>query len=171
MRRTLIAGFGNSLRGDDGFGVAVIHRLEELGVGSETWNPGDRIDLLEVGTAGIRMAQDLLTPCDVLIIADAMTRGGEPGTLYVREVDDVEQAESVDMHVAIPSQALSVAKALGVLPPKIIIVGCEPMQVDELTCDLTGELSPPVRLAVAQAVEQILELVPTPLRPAVAEAT
>ncbi len=152
MPRTLIAGFGNTLRGDDGFGVEVVRRLGDEGVA------GPGVDLMEVGTAGIRLAQDLLTPCDLLIIADAMTRGGEPGTVYVLEVDGVEQVQRVDMHVAIPSHALSVAQALNVLPPRVILVGCEPMQVDEMTCDLTGELTPPVRAAVDVAVRRIHHL-------------
>ena len=152
MTRTLVAGFGNSLRGDDGFGVEVVRRLEE----ESAELPG--VELMEVGTAGIRLAQELLTPCDLLIIADAMNRGGAPGTVYVLEVDGIEEADRVDMHVAIPSQALSVARALGALPPKVIIVGCEPMQVDQMTCDLTGELTPPVRAAVDVAVRRIRDL-------------
>lgn len=149
--RTVVAGFGNTLRGDDGFGVEVIRRLGEDGL-----VPG--VELIEVGTAGIRLAQELLTPCDLLIIADAMTRGGAPGTVYVLEVDDVEAADRVDMHVAIPSQALSVARALGALPARVVVVGCEPMEVDEMTCDLTGELTPPVRAAVDVAVRRIHDL-------------
>ncbi|MDQ3516670.1 MAG: hydrogenase maturation protease [Gemmatimonadota bacterium] len=152
MGRTLIAGFGNILRGDDGFGVEVVRRLGDAGIA----RPG--VDLMEVGTAGIRLAQELLTPCDLLIIADAMTRGGAPGTVYVLEVDSVEAVQRVDMHVAIPSHALSVAKALGVLPTKVVLVGCEPMQVDEMTCDLTGELTPPVRAGVDVAVRRIHHL-------------
>lgn len=148
MSRTLIAGFGNVLRGDDAFGVEVVHRLEDMGVG------GAGVELMEVGTGGIRLAQELLTPCDCLIIADAMTRGAAPGTVYVLEVESVEHVSAVDMHVAIPSHALSVAQALGVLPPRVILVGCEPLQVDELTCDI----SEPVRAAIDIAVERIQNL-------------
>ncbi len=151
MGRTVVAGFGNTLRGDDGFGIEVIRRLGDDGVGSD-------VELMEVGTAGIRLAQELLTPCDLLIIADAMTRGEAPGTVYVLEVDAVDAVQRVDMHVAIPSHALSVAKALDVLPPRVILVGCEPMEVDEMTCDLTGELTPPVRAAVDVAVRRIHDL-------------
>lgn len=153
--RTVIAGFGNTLRGDDGFGIEVLRRLGD----SDIERQG--VELIEVGTAGIRLAQELLTPCDLLIIADAMTRGGEPGTVYVLEVDSVDDVQRVDMHVAIPSHALSVAKALDVLPAKVILVGCEPMEVDEMTCDLTGELTPPVRAAVDVAVRRIHDLLAT----------
>ena len=45
--RTLIAGFGNVIRGDDGFGVEVIRRLRER-------EPITDVELMEVGTAGIR---------------------------------------------------------------------------------------------------------------------
>ncbi|MGI8548838.1 MAG: hydrogenase maturation protease [Gemmatimonadaceae bacterium] len=156
MSRTLIAGFGNVLRGDDAFGVEVIHRLETLGVGRVDVHvdaqPG--IELMEVGTGGIRLAQELLTPCDCLIIADAITRGGAPGTVYVLEVESVERVNQVDMHVAIPSHALSVAQALGVLPPRVVLVGCEPLVVDELMWDVSA----PVRAAVEVAVEQIQNL-------------
>lgn len=148
MTRTLIAGFGNVLRGDDAFGVEVIRRLEALGIA------GPGVELMEVGTGGIRLAQELLSPCDFLIIADAMTRGGAPGDTYVLEVDSVEQVREVDMHVAIPSHALSVAQALGVLPPRVVLVGCEPAMVDELAVGM----SPVVRASVDTAVAHIRDL-------------
>lgn len=145
--RTLIAGFGNVLRGDDGFGVEVIRRLRE-------GPPVPDVELMEVGTAGIRLAQELLTPCDRLIIVDAMQRGGVPGSVYVVRVESVEAAGEVDLHLAVPARALAVAKALRVLPPEIYIVGCEPHEVDELTTEMT----PAVLAAVEGALEHIARL-------------
>lgn len=151
MPRTLIAGFGNELRGDDGFGVAVLHRLAADGP------PGDGVELLEVGTGGIRLAQELLDRYDRLIIVDAMARGGSPGSVYVLEVESVDSLTEVDLHLATPSRALSVAKALGALPQQVFMVGCEPREVDELTT----ELSPAVRDAVDTAIRKIHDLVAT----------
>ena len=142
--RTLVAGFGNVLRGDDGFGVEVIRRLRE----SEL--PLADVELMEVGTAGIRLAQELLTPYDRLIIVDAMARGGAPGTIYVSEVDSVQAPGEVDLHLAIPSRALAVAKALGALPGRVFIVGCEPAEVEELTMALTPAVGAAVDAALAQ---------------------
>ncbi len=154
MGRTLIAGFGNDLRGDDGFGIAVIRRLE-------TGEPlGDDVCLMEVGTAGLRLAQELLTSYDRVIIIDAMTRGGAPGEVYVREVDSVESITGVDLHLAIPSKALAVAKALGALPGEVFLVGCEPAEVEEFTT----ELSPPVREALEPVLRHIRRLVRTEAR-------
>jgi hydrogenase maturation protease len=146
--RTLIAGFGNVLRGDDGFGVEVIRRLRER-------EPIADVELMEVGTAGIRLAQELLTPCDRLIIIDAMTRGGAPGTVYLEQVESVDSTGEVDLHLAVPSRALAVAKALGALPTEVFIVGCEPSEVDELTTDLTPSVQAAVDVAL-QHVERLL---------------
>ena len=149
MKRILVAAFGNELRGDDGFGIAVLRQIEATHVIQ------DRVRLLEVGTAGLRLAQELLTPCDRLIVIDAMTRGGQPGTVYVLQVDDVPLASNVDMHMAVPSQALSVAKALGALPAETFLVGCEPDNVDELTMALSER----VRAAVDVAARPVPSLI------------
>ncbi len=146
--RTLIAGFGNVLRGDDGFGVEVLRRLGECGVAS------DSVELLDVGTGGIRLAQELINPYDRLIIIDATTRGGVPGTVYVLAIDGVEAAREIDMHTAIPSAALSVAKALGALPPEIFLIGCEPAEVDDLVVGLSAAVS----VAADAAVQRVHEL-------------
>ncbi|MFN2398199.1 MAG: hydrogenase maturation protease [Gemmatimonadaceae bacterium] len=147
MPSTLIAGFGNVLRGDDGFGVEVVHRLGERA----EWQERDDVNVMEVGTAGIRLAQELLGGYERLIIVDAMTRGGPPGSVYVVEVEGVEAAQSVDMHLTIPSAALSVAKALGALPSRVFMVGCEPAEADEMSMELTM----PVREAVDTAIRHI----------------
>lgn len=149
MKRVVVAAFGNELRGDDGFGIAVLRQIEA------TQLVEDRVRLVEVGTAGLRLAQELLTPCDRLIVIDAMTRGGQPGTVYVLQVEDVPLARGVDMHMAVPSQALSVAKALGALPAETFLVGCEPGDVDELTM----ELSERVRAAVVIAARHVHSLI------------
>ncbi|MEP7345133.1 MAG: hydrogenase maturation protease [Gemmatimonadaceae bacterium] len=148
MTRTLIAGFGNVLRGDDGFGVEVLRRLGERGVACES------VELLDVGTGGIRLAQELMSPFDRLIIIDATTRGGVPGTVYTLAIEEVRRTHEIDMHTTVPSRALEVAQALGPLPAEIFLVGCEPASVDELTT----ELSPSVAAAVDQAVHQVERL-------------
>lgn len=148
MTRTLIAGFGNVLRGDDGFGVEVLRRLADRGVASEF------VELLDVGTGGIRLAQELMTPYDKLIIIDAATRGGTPGSVYTLIVDDVRTSREIDMHTTVPSRALEVARALGPLPSQIFLVGCEPDVVDTWTM----ELSPAVSSAVDQAIQEVEKL-------------
>ena len=148
MRRMLVAGFGNVLRGDDGFGVEVVRRLQDQGSA-----PLGTV-CLEVGTGGVALAQELMTPCDRLVIVDAMTRGGAPGSVYVLKVEGIEAARSVDMHMAVPARVLELAQAMGTLPREVFLVGCEPVVVD----DLTMELSLPVQGAIEPALRNVQEL-------------
>ncbi|MGQ0540180.1 MAG: hydrogenase maturation protease, partial [Gemmatimonadaceae bacterium] len=126
----------------------VVRQLGERGIASDT------VELLDVGTGGIRLAQELLSPFDRLIIVDATTRGGTPGTVYTLAVDDVQPTREIDMHTTVPSRALEVAQAFGALPREVFLVGCEPANVDELTTDL----STPVAAAVSRAIQQIESL-------------
>lgn len=147
--KVLVAAFGNELRGDDGFGIAVLRRLE-----SHMGDERQDVRLIEVGTGGLWLAQQLLSPCDRLIIIDAVERGAPPGTVCVLEVADVAPATEVDMHLAVPARALAVVRAMGRLPAETYLVGCEPAQTDELTMELT----PPVRDAVDRAAREVCAL-------------
>ncbi len=158
IMRTLIAGVGNVLRGDDGFGVAVAQKLLESN------RYGDDVTIMETGIAGIPLVQELMNGYDLLIIADTVHRGGLPGTVYVLEpqVPELEDESGnklhqslADAHYSDPSKVLILAKALGVLPLKIFLIGCEPTGYDELGADL----SPPVRRAAEVALEKIDRLV------------
>jgi hydrogenase maturation protease len=156
--KILIAGVGNVLRGDDGFGVAVAHVL------AEEYRCSDDVTVFEAGIAGIALVQELMSGYDALIVADAIDRREAPGTVYLIEpeppdVDTIGPAELhnslVDSHYAEPSKVLLLAKALGVLPEKIFIIGCQPGGLDELG----DNLSRPVKSAVRVAVKRIESLI------------
>lgn len=155
--KILIAGVGNVLCSDDGFGVEVARTLIE----SNSFS-GD-VKVFEAGIAGIAFVQELMNEYDALVIADAVDRGGVPGTLYLIEPDipdpsGIEASELhrslVDAHYTEPSKALLLARALNVLPPKVYIVGCQP--------ELAGpgvELSQPVKNAIGIAIKRIEALI------------
>ncbi len=146
---TLVAGFGNVLRGDDGFGVEV---LRHIAADAEL---AAAVDLVDVGTGGIRLVQALMDGYARLIIIDAATRGLPPGTVSAFGVESLPAASDVDMHTAVPVQALGLAAALGALPREVLMVACEPERLN----DLTLELSPAVRAAIGDAVERVRALV------------
>jgi len=154
MKRVLVAAFGNELRGDDGFGIAVLRTLEAIQPNAY----GVDVRLLEVGTGGLWLAQELLSGYDRLIIVDAVTRNTAPGTVCVLRIEDVPATGHIDMHLAVPSRALAAAKALGALPPETFLVGCEPADVEELTT----ELSDSVRKAVPAAANHVRSLMELP---------
>ncbi|MCA1619646.1 MAG: hydrogenase maturation protease [Acidobacteria bacterium] len=156
--RILIAGVGNVLRGDDGFGVEVAQALARRG------GLPEGVTVFEAGIAGVALVQELMDGYDALILADAVERDGAPGTVYVIEPDVADPARLdpaafhsslADAHYTEPSKVLTLARALEVLPPKVFLVGCQPAGYDELG----AELSEAVRGAVEVAARRIESLV------------
>ncbi len=158
VRRILIAGMGNVLRRDDGFGVEVTRQLTERN------GLPPQADLIEVGIGGIHLVQKLIDCYDVLVIVDAVDRGEPPGSLKLLRVDvpdltmwpeDEQRDFLADMHYATPSRALVLARALGVLPPRVFILGCQAGDFFDLGIGLTE----PVRQATKEAAIEIERLV------------
>jgi hydrogenase maturation protease len=146
----LIAGFGNVLFGDDGFGVEVIKRLAASDL-------SPHIKILDVGIAGMHFVLQLIEGFDAVIMVDAGKRGQPPGTPYVftpSEADlDLHSGERIDPHFAEPVRSLKLARALGLLPEHVIVVGCKP-----LSCELGMSLSVSTKAVVDSAVEAIRDM-------------
>ena len=152
MRRVLVAGMGNVLRGDDGFGIRVVQRLAAMDL-------PPHVEVYEAGGAGIALAQKLMDGFDLCIIVDAAARGSVPGTLCCIEPEICAQPRSIGMHEQEPSKVLALARALHALPPKVLLIGCEPKEID----DLREELSLPVAAAIEPAVQRILHELRQPI--------
>lgn len=144
--RILVAGVGNTLRGDDGFGPAVTELLGHLPAGAE---------VIETGTGGLALLQELMVGCNGLVIIDACDRGAEPGTVFVLEPEVSPGVHVPDVHLANPDRVLSMAKTMGYLPDRVRIIGCQPLDIEEM-CQ---GLSPVVQRALPYAVKKIEEIV------------
>jgi hydrogenase maturation protease len=145
-RRVIVGCVGNVLRGDDGFGPAVAERLTDL---------PDAVEVVETGIGGIALLQDLLDGCDGLILIDAVDRGAEPGTVFVIEPEVLDGEHVPDVHLANPERVLTMAKAMGVLPERVLIVGCQPSDVDELGRGLSPAVERAVEVAAARVDEAV----------------
>ena len=69
----LIAGVGNIFLGDDAFGVEVVRALAKRPLPAG-------VSVVDYGIRGFDLAYALLDPWDVVVIVDALPRGGAPGT-------------------------------------------------------------------------------------------
>jgi hydrogenase maturation protease len=152
--RILIAGIGNIFLGDDAFGVAVVQRLGP--------QPAS-VRVVDFGIRGLDLAFALEDGYDLVILVDALSRSGPPGTLYVIEPDlsDLNVVDDVPMlegHSIDPLTVLRLVKRRGCALPPIKIVGCEPafFGTDD---DPAMGLSPAVEAAVEEAVKVIQHLV------------
>ena len=147
--KILVAGMGNVLRGDDGFGVRVLEALRNSG------NLPKDIHTYEAGIGGIPLVQELMDGYDCLIIIDIVNRGVQSGTLFVLRPDVQDVSSALDAHYLEPSSVLIMAKALNICPPHTYIVACQPQSCE----DATLGLHPTVESAVAPAVKTILDLI------------
>jgi hydrogenase maturation protease len=159
--RVLVAGIGNVFLADDGFGVAVADRL-----GRGRLPAG--VDVVDYGIRGMDLAY-ALADYDLAILVDVAPRGGSPGTLYVIEADLEASGAVPEAHGMDPVKVLALARELGPLPARVLVVACEPRVVMTGEEDvIVAELSEPVRAAVEPAARLVLRLLeehrPNPIR-------
>ncbi len=156
--KILIAGVGNELRQDDAFGVLLAQKLQE-----EAMFPPS-IKVMEIGSAGIHLVQQLFDGYEVLILLDIVKWGSPAGTIHFKEVEvkDIahlpqeEQNEFLaDMHYINPLKALMMAKALNILPRQTIFLGCESNQNEEIGIGI----SPIVEAALPVAFQMVRDWV------------
>jgi hydrogenase maturation protease len=149
--RTVVAGIGNIFLGDDAFGVELARRL-----GTEHLPEG--VTVTDYGIRGMHLAYDLLDIApDTTILLDAVSRGDEPGTVYVLEIGAGDVSEivpaAVDAHGMAPDAVLALLDNLGGSAGRTLLVGCEPASTEEGI-----GLSTTVAAAVEQAVGVVLDL-------------
>jgi len=154
-RRMLVAGVGNIFLGDDGFGAEVIKRLavEQL---------PDWVRVADYGTSGMHLAYDLAEGYETTILIDAASRGEEPGTVTVIEVDPAEHqapadeplqgTQLFDAHGMQPDVVFGVLDMLGAKAGRILVVGCEPASIE-----YRMSLSEPVAAAVDEAARVVMD--------------
>ena len=121
--RILIAGVGNELRKDDGFGPAVVRELHEVADTLEA-------DIIDFG----QRLYDLLLRMreyDVVIIVDAIEGDGKPGDVYIAGPEDVCNITTVGLnpHHADLKELIFVGKEMGSLPEDVYVIGCHPEDV------------------------------------------
>ena len=154
MRKVLVAGVGNVLRGDDGFGVELAWRLAKRVLPAG-------VKVIETGIGGMSLVQELMQGYDAVLLLDAHQAGGAPGTLRLLEPTlpdlsglDPHQLRDyfADTHYATPLRALALVARLGHLPPHVAVIGCEPAQTD----DMQTSLSPAVAAALGPAETKVM---------------
>ena len=155
--RILVAGIGNAWLHDDGFGGEVARRLQQ-----QQMAPG--VAVMDAGTGGLDLAYEVMRGYDALLILDVSRRQGQPGTLYVMEVSEesvdagIEDGEVIDPHGMDPRTMLRFVRSIGAWPGRVLVIACEPDDVEELGFGLSREVEAAVERAVVLVVETVEEL-------------
>jgi hydrogenase maturation protease len=149
-KQILVAGVGNAWLQDDAFGGECARRLEARGVPSG-------VTVMDFGTGGLDLAYEIMRGYDALVLLDASRQGGEPGTLYVLEpsmeelAGAIEDGDVINPHGMDPQTVLRFVAAIGGFSGRVVVIGCEPGEVDDVGVGLTP--------AIEGAVERALEVV------------
>ena len=147
----LVACIGNIFQGDDAFGAEGAKALSRR-------KPLADVRVVDFGIRGLDLTYALMDAPELTILVDAVSRGREPGTLYVIEPELEEVADqAVDAHSMDPLQVLRGVKSMGGQLGRVLLVGCEPG-------DLGGEegrmgLTPPVNAAIEEAADMVESLI------------
>ena len=144
----LILGIGNVLWADEGFGVRVVEEIADR----YCFDPNVR--LLDGGTQGIYLV-DQIRWADVLVVFDAIDYGLPPGTLRRVEGGEVPKfmgAKKMSLHQTGFQEVLALADLLGDYPRQLLLIGCQPVELE----DFGGSLRPEVKAQIGPAIEVAL---------------
>ena len=157
LRSILIAGVGNAWLRDDGFGGEVARRLADRALPAG-------VNVMDAGTGGLDLAYEVMRGYDALVILDVSKQGGEPGTLYVMEPDEesvpggIEDGDAINPHGMDPQTVLRFVKSVGAWPGRVMVIACEPADVEQMGWGLSEQVADAVDRAVGLVVETVDEL-------------
>jgi hydrogenase maturation protease len=156
-KQILVAAVGNLWMRDDGFGSAVATRLRERDVASG-------VSIADFGSSGLDLAYEVMRGYHALVLVDVSRQGGEPGTLYVMEADPdsvesgIEDGDVIDPHDMDPQTVLRFVKSVNGWPGKVVVVACEPAEIEEPGIGLSPAVAAAVETAAKLVGETIEEL-------------
>lgn len=148
QQRIDIIGVGNAMRGDDGIGHEAVRRLRSL--------LPDSVGVRVVSGDGT-LLMDAWQDSDFAVVIDAISTGGQPGTVY--RLDAATEHFPSDFfhyssHAFSLAEAIELARALGTLPPKLIVYGVEGARFESGE-GLSPQAEAGVRVVVDRATREV----------------
>ena len=150
-KEILIAGCGNKLFGDDGFGPEVIEYLRN------NYSVPKNICLMDTGT-GIRKILFTLTLSEirpkVIVIIDAVDKGRKSGEIFEITLDEIPEEKIDDFSIhQVPSSNL-LKELQDLCSVKVRVMACQIKTIPET---IQSGLSGPVKKAVPLMAQKIAE--------------
>jgi hydrogenase maturation protease len=156
-KQILVAGIGNAWLRDDGFGPEVAKVLLERKM-------PDGVTVLDFGSGGLDLAYEVMRGYDALVLVDVSRQGGDPGTLYVMEVESdhvdggIEDGQMLNPHGMDPETVLRFVKYVGGWPGRVMVIACEPESVEDVGLGLSDVVGAAVQQAADLVLQTIAEL-------------
>ncbi len=148
--KVLILGIGNVLWADEGFGVRCVEVM------AETHALPDTVRLLDGGTQGLYLLP-FLEEAEALIVFDAIDYGLPPGTMKIvrdGEVPAFMGAKKMSLHQTGFQDVIATAQLMGYCPARMVLIGCQPVELDDYGGGLRPEVAAriPEALAIARGI-------------------
>jgi hydrogenase maturation protease len=143
--RTLVLGIGNILWADEGFGVRAVEEFHRR------YACPDHVTVMDGGTQGLYLVQ-YVHEADRLIVFDAVDYGLPPGELLLVRDDEVPKftgIKKMSLHQTGFQEVLSAAELLGHAPSELLLIGCQPEDLE----NWGGPLTAPVRGQIDAAID------------------
>ena len=148
-KQVLILGIGNVLWADEGFGVRCVEAL------ADSHEVPEGVQLLDGGTQGLYLLP-FLDGVDALLVFDAIDYGLPPGTMKLVRDDEVPAfmgAKKMSLHQTGFQDVIATAALIGVRPPAMALIGCQPVELDDYGGGLRPLVAARIPLALAMARE------------------
>jgi len=147
--RILVLGIGNLLMGDEGIGIHVVRKLQDLGRRPD-------VDVVDGGTGGFHLLEYFQT-YDRLILVDAAADGGSPGTVrLIRPRFSKDFPPTLTAHEIGLKDLLDAAQLLDAQPEIRLVT----ISIDEVP-GARLELSAAIKAAIPEATRLVREQLST----------
>jgi hydrogenase maturation protease len=132
LKDIMVIGVGNVLFKDEGFGVHVVKRMQQM------FEFPENVELVDGGVLGVHLLGIISRP-DHLIVVDVIRNGGQPGDMYRIEQKDIPDRIRAknSVHQVDFLEALTLCQAMD-HQPQTVILGVEPEDIETLSMALTA---------------------------------
>lgn len=148
---TVLLGIGNTLWADEGFGPAVVARLQEEG------RVPPPVRLVDGGTQGLYLLP-LVQDADRLLVFDAVDFHRPPGTVMVLRDDAIPAffgQRPLSLHQTGFTDVLAAAALTGRLPGAITLVGVQYEDIDTWGGGLSAAVAAAFEPAIAAGLREL----------------
>jgi hydrogenase maturation protease len=144
---------GNILLKDEGIGVRVVEELERR------YDFPEEVQVVDGGTQGLWLLSTI-QQAEHLIVVDAVTAGGEPGTLYRLEWEDIPKGLRIKQsaHDSDLVEALNLCSLLDQAPKSVVVIGIEPADIQPYGLELTESVAAKMEDLIGRVLAELKSL-------------
>ena len=144
-KRILVLGIGNILWADEGFGVRCVEAL------NDGWEFPPQVTLMDGGTQGLYLLP-YVQEADCLLVFDAVDYNDPPGSLREVVGDQVPRfmgVKKMSLHQTGFQEVLMAAELTGKLPAELVLIGVQPVELEDFGGSLRGVVKAQMPAALA----------------------